>query len=158
MPLNSAEEDAVRAYTGTLSNKINGMLRSASSLGDLAKTVNHLDAALAKSALSEELVVYRGVDEAFAHELESRGLREGVIITDSGFLSTSTRKDIAAGFLGQEGGGMLLKIRIRVGSKALRARPYSESPGEDEILLSRDAELCVVGYDVGTDVLELELK
>jgi hypothetical protein len=78
-------------------------------------------------------------------------------LIDAGFLSTSTREDVAKRFLGWEGGGMLLKINVPAGRNVLDMHPYSVNRDEHEFLLPRDAELRVIGYDANVDALELEV-
>ena len=52
---------------------------------------------------------------------------------------------------------MLLKIHVPAGSNALEMHPYSNHIEEHEMLLPRDAELRVIGYDANSDALELEV-
>ena len=158
MSLSRAEKEAARRYSGSAYSKINLALRFEEPADrETLATIKHLDAALAKSSTSRKLIIYRGVDADYAAVLERRGLRIGDSIIDAGFLSASTREDVARQFLGWEGGGMLLKIHLPAGSNALEMQPYSEHPEEHEILLARDVELRVIGYDANSDELELEV-
>lgn len=156
--LTAEEIAAAKAYADQLYARINEALRFGAKANSVVRAaIAHLDSAIGKSETKEDLVVYRGVDEQYAAELARRELRAEDRIVDAGFVSTSKHKAVAKRFLGWAGGGMLLKIRIPSGSKALQMRPYSECHDEDEILLSRDAEMRVIGYDSSEDVLEVEV-
>lgn len=156
--LTAKEISAVESYTGPSYALINGCLRFEEPISDATRAaINGLDTAIAKSVTSRDIVVYRGVDETYARTLEARDLATGDFLQDAGFLSTSLDENVARRFLGSAGGGMLIKIKVRAGSKALDVSPYSKNPDEKEFLLSRDAELRVVGYDADSDVLELEV-
>ena len=158
MKLTSDEKDALKEYSGSAYGPINEALRFTEDIDDHSDAlIKHLDSAIGKGVTDQNLTVYRGVDESYARTLERRNLRPDDSINEAGFLSTSTRKDVARRFLGWEGGGMLLKIHVPAGSNALDMRPYSKSPDEHEILLPRGAELRVIGYDPDADALELEV-
>lgn len=149
---------AIKRYTGPGHVEINGDLRGDSN-GDPAvhSDIYWLDRALEAVAVPEVLEVYRGIDRVYAQELERRGLRSGDIIQDKGFLSTSRNRGVARRFLGYEEGGMLLRILIPKGSCALDLSLYSTNPDEQEILLPREANRRVLGYDAENDVLNVEV-
>lgn len=156
--LTDDELAAAKAYAGQLYVRINETLRFGNQAdSEVQQTIDCLDSAIGKSETKEDLVVYRGVDAEYAAQLAKRELRAGDRIVDAGFVSTSKHKSVAKRFLGFVGGGMLIKVRIPSGSKALLMNPYSECPDEDEILLSRDAEMRVIGYDEKEDALEVEV-
>jgi len=158
MLLTREEQAALGAYSGNAYDAINTALRSGEGMDDkIAATIDLLDSAIAKSTTPTNLVVYRGVGENYARVLKQRELREGDSIVERGFLSTSISVDVARGFLGRRGGGLLLKIRVPAGSNALDMLPYSRHPEEQEILLPRGAELRAVGYDASSDALEFEV-
>jgi hypothetical protein len=158
MSLTEDEIAAVVAYSDAAYSEINGALRAGRDLNDdLSRTVERLDSAIAKSPTAKNLVVYRGVGEDYAGNLERLGLQAGDVIIEEAFLSTSTHEDIAKRFLGWTGGGMILKINIPAGSNALDMHPYSQFPEEHEFLLPRGANLRAIGYDANADALELEV-
>jgi hypothetical protein len=84
-------------------------------------------------------------------------LKIGDTIVDHGFLSTSRRREEAVRFMREGSSGMLLRIRLPQGCNALDLSPYSTNPDEQEILLPRETELLVLGYDADEDVLDLEV-
>ena len=77
--------------------------------------------------------------------------------SEPGFMSTSTHLDVARGFLGSTGGGMILKIHVPAGRNALDMQPYSQFADEHEFLLPRGVKLRTIGYDANADALELEV-
>jgi hypothetical protein len=158
MSLTREEKAAVKDYSGAAYFEINEALRSGVDMDEgLRKAVDRLDSAIAKSPTARNLVLYRGVGEDYARALEKKDLQVGDMIAEAGFLSTSTREDVARRFLGWAGGGMLLKIHVPIGSSALDMHPYSKFADEHEFLLPRDAKLRAIGYDANADALELEV-
>lgn len=158
MSLTFEEKEAVAGYTSSLYSVINGALRYHEDVDDSVQVaIERLDSAIDKSSITEAITVYRGVGEDYAAELQRRAIEIGDILSDAGFLSTSKREKVARRFLGIMGGGLLFKIRIPKGRKGLSAGPYSKYSDEEEILLPRDAELRVIGYDAENDALELEV-
>ena len=157
MALSAEEVAAIVAYTGTAYRAINDYLRTNGS-GDqtIEQQVLHLDRVLSNNPTPAALIVYRGIGEALATQLARRGLAAGDIIQDMGYLSTSRRQDIASAFM-RDGSGMLLAIRVPVATNALDIATFSAYPNEEEVLLARNAQLRVTGYDSVGDILELEL-
>jgi hypothetical protein len=158
MDLTPEEKVSIAGYTGSLYGVINDFLRFGEDADEsVIASIGQIDSAIAKSKVNEDLTLYRGVDERYAAELQRRAITIGDSLVDAGFLSTSKSESIARRFLGFEGGGLLFKIRIPEGRKALPVGPYSKYPNEEEFLLPRETELRIVGYDAENDVLELEV-
>jgi hypothetical protein len=158
MTLTGPQRDAISRYIAGGYVRINGDCRGDSD-GDpkIWREIYLLDEALAEAFLQEDQIVYRGVDKAYAAELERRLASAGDSLIDKAFLSTSRSKVVARGFIGYEEGGLLMKIRVPQGRRALYLAPYSSEPDEQEYLLPRDTVLKLIGYDEDEDVLELEV-
>ena len=77
--------------------------------------------------------VYRGAGAAVAKQIDAMGV--GRTWTERGFMSTSTRRDLAESF-GSESRGVVMRIRTRQG---VPIRELSNVPHEREVLLPRGA-------------------
>lgn len=159
MSLTAVQCAAIVRYVNGGHIRINGDCRGDSD-GDpeVLRDIHLLDEALAASPLEDEQVVYRGVSKHYADEVERRMAYAGDTLADKGFVSTSLSKLVALRFIGYEAGGLLMKIRIPKGSRALLLAPYSPLPDEEEYLLPRDTVLKLISYDKDEDVLELEVE
>ncbi len=125
--LSKSELEAIRHYTDGGYVAVNGELRGDASGDEIVLAqIFQLDAAIEQSVTDKPLTVYRGVDRAYARELEKRGVKAGDIIRDEGFLSTSTLAKVARGFMRYGPGGLMFKIRIPEGSNALDLSPFDE--------------------------------
>ena len=132
--LDVKEKAAIRNYTGSNYDEINGRLRSG---GPHDWQVKQLDEALSKTALTDEIVVYRGIKNA-----EKLGLHPtkslGDVIRDPAYLSTSLNPAVAKSFAGPEGGkGAVLRITAPPGTKGASVARLTEFPHEHEVLFSR---------------------
>lgn len=149
--------DSIRYYTQGGYVSINGDLRGDASLDPLIDLhIHRLDQALSAVRLPRAITVYRGVDADYAQALRSIGLRAGMVLDDRAFLSTTRSKVVALSFMHYAPGGILMRVRLPKGTKALDIAPWSADPREQEILLARNSGLCVINYDREQNLLELE--
>lgn len=77
--------------------------------------------------------VYRGAGHDVAKQIDAMGV--GMTWTERGFMSTTTRRDLAESF-GSEDRGVVMRIRTRQG---VAIRELSNVPNEREVLLPRGA-------------------
>ncbi|HEY0115125.1 MAG TPA: ADP-ribosyltransferase [Allosphingosinicella sp.] len=158
MALSRDQAAAVRYYSGAGYRSINAELRGeARRSARIWQQVRLIDDAVARSATAEEIVVYRGVSGSYADALRTGGIMLGLVLSEPAFVSTSKDVDVAALFAEMPPGGFVLRIRLPAGSAALDIAPYSDYPGESELLLPRNLEFMVTGYDAARRVIELEL-
>ncbi|OYW46571.1 MAG: hypothetical protein B7Z33_04125 [Sphingomonadales bacterium 12-68-11] len=148
---------ALERYSGPAAREINNQLRGRSppELGT-TRLIDRIDEVLQDSRLDRPRTVYRGIKRAYALDLAARGLKAGSVIHFDEFLSTTRDPDVATRFKGGDE-GLILRIRLAEGSKALDLVPYSHHPEEEEILLARNARLRVLGFDAASRMLDLEL-
>lgn len=135
--LTKEERTEVQHYTAEGYSTINERLRQGFSSIHAAL----IDSAIAKSVLTSDTVVYRGVNlTAFTNKLDT--LQPGETITDKGFVSTSGSLATAATF----SRGLVMEIRLPAGSRALYVEDFSASKGEeeDEYLLPRGSTFVYV--------------
>lgn len=140
---NKAEIKALQNYTGS-STDLNEALRNNEDLsGPWARHVKHLASFLDKSKLIGDKTLYRGVDELTWEAMDH--LKEGDIVSDRGFMSTSLSRGLAESF-GHEGkeGGKLMVIRAKAGSKAGFVGNHSHAD-EKEVVLPDSAQLKYAG-------------
>lgn len=124
--------------------EINNDLRSGKPLGAAAAGITrNLDHTFASAKTTEPIEVYRGLDGAFAAQLE-----KGTTFKDDGFTSTTSSESRGKSFAGGKG-AVLMKISVPAGSKAISLSDVSEYPEEQEILLNRGGTYKVT--DVTTD-------
>ncbi len=145
----------IRGYTIKDFQKVNTALRD-----DKTKSVyvKRMDAAFEKAPpLKDDTLLYRGV-RAFLDQLDE--LQPGAVIHDKGFMSTSTRFDIAKEFGAVLRDGTaknpekfetaVLRIRTPAGTKAIKLGNSSVVAGEQEVLLGRGGKLRVLGQTKDT--------
>ncbi|MFJ2029437.1 phage minor capsid protein [Streptosporangium sp. NPDC087985] len=142
--LTEAEQDALRAYTGSDYEMVNKGLRGnlPTTPGDLAnyeRIVKGCDTAFAKSKLPEDVILHRGVGENFAKFLGASARRPdsmhalvGKDFPEDGYMSTSAGRNAA--FQGE----IYLMIKAPRGTQALNLMRLSQYGEEErEILLDR---------------------
>jgi hypothetical protein len=134
--LGDDEKKQVRFYTRNGYTPINKSLRTGTGPEYLKDVVATIDSAIAKSVLSSDTVVYRGVNAVgFVSALGA--LKPGDTITDSAYVSTSGSLASAATFAGTY--NTVMEVRLPAGSNALYVEEFSGSSGqeEDEYILPR---------------------
>lgn len=160
--LTNLEVKAVSAYTKagykTLNKIMYKTLRS-SALGEVdpsvAGFVHNLDLAIAKTSLSEDLQVFRGIGSASRFEALKRNLKAGdTLLLDKGYMSTSLDASRVTMFT-QGSESTRLKILLPKGSKALPVGEMTAYKQEREILLGRNSMFVVREVTENEIVLEL---
>jgi len=135
--LSTDEKDAITSYTSEAFRSINHAARGFSeATPDVQKTTAHLDAALAKSSMTESVHAYRG-----AHIPNFKPPPVGGVYSDKGFVSTSLRKATGASFTDSGAEGTVeFKIYVPKGSRAGYVSSVSKLDlGESEILMPRNS-------------------
>jgi hypothetical protein len=149
--LTAEEFAAVDKYaSGTEFQAVNGLLRGraeyAQDTPEIRATITHLDGAMDKSPLENDLMVYRGIKSRkfMGENAEHPEKMVGAIITDKGFTSTSASTQVAASFMQGGGNGVQLEIHVPRGTKAIDIRDVLHTDlawEEHEILLHRGSEM-----------------
>ena len=178
-PLGEFELMAARLYTGPMYVKYNAILRGglpsspardAERFASLCKgnryvtTLHCINSAVVKlSKLQKACKVYRGISngvlpkEFFEPDADS-GVRGGV---ESGFMSTTTSRDVALSYAGGGGAGKVatvLEIQTGMVDRGASLEWISQYPGEAEILFAPLAGLEVVSTRVEGSVLIVEVR
>ncbi len=137
--LTDKQHKSARDYTGSAAASMNKRLREG---GEATPAIKHLDEAIAGAKLKADTVLYRGIPAEAAKAMFPGGIvQTGQEVTDKGFSSTSLSKQVASNF----SRGVILHINAPKGAPALDVRHLSLHPGEEEVVLPRDAKLRVVG-------------
>ena len=159
-------DDADRAilsfYTGHGAQAINSLLRGRSAESpELRLRIAALDVAVGKGRLTEDAILYRGVDAIGERLLVRNGIREGTVLSDPAFLSTSRDPEIAMRFAALDtpnpNGGLIMLIEAHAGGVGLDVARYSNAPDEREVIVPRDARLLIHGYDAELRTLMVEI-
>jgi hypothetical protein len=161
--LSDNERSSLKYYVGSGYTAINSYLRKGKEIYQVGlDDIANLDAILGRASLQEAKVVYRGLDsERFDRTFGE--LKEGDIITDKGFVSTSEDKDVAKAFMmGSKEAGGVAEIHVPKGYKAISVIEALSKGGsgvyeaESEIILNRGSRFKVLSRDKGL-VLEAPL-
>lgn len=152
--LTSGEEEAFIGYSKHGDGPINNFLRKGE-LGDesgygpqrpstVKKRIKHLDDAIAKTSIPEDVVAVRGFSHSGFAKLMAEGKDlNGAVFHDNAFVSTSVNSQ--GGF----SGSIKMRIHIPKGSKGAYMdgdMKLTKFPGEAEILLGRDSNFRITGY------------
>ncbi len=143
----AAQKEAVRAYTsgnlnGVNYTEMNNYLNGKQSLSgekkdEYDKSIKEIDSTITNK-LSKDVMVYRGTS------IKAENLPVGTEITNKGFTSTSTDKNIAKEFADFKEGSVI-KIRAKKGTKALFVGNSSGSNfNEEELLFGRNTKIKIV--------------
>jgi hypothetical protein len=158
LPLDDEEHRAVVEYTSGGHRSINEHLREGSlATSEARNAIRLLDALLLRQRLAEEIIVFRGLGPEYAQSFRTLNLPVGTIIEDLGFMSTSRTMARARLFSCWPPGGLMLRIRVPAGTKALDLSTCSSFPDEDEVLFARSTKLRLLGLGSAPDVLEMEV-
>lgn len=168
MDISIDEQIALSTYTSNAYSTMNRMLRNPDyyekeypdALSENAKkTYNHqiqfCSDALKRNKSTKSIVTYRGVSKQLMEKLS--GLDAGDIITDDGFVSTSTSKKVADNFARTYDGGYIMTILIPKGSQAASVKSLSNFPKESEVLVNKKARFEVKGIDHEKQEMIVEL-
>jgi len=162
--LTEAERTAIRRYTGVAYRDMNKMLRMGSYPPGLspmekvkyAKYIQDCTSALKKASLPEDVIAHRGVGSlnslAKTLGVDVSTLKDpaaaksllGQVFVDPAFGSTAESSDKAWG-------GAKLHMKLPKGCQALYVDPISSVPGENEILINRNARYKISDIRFGLD-------
>lgn len=152
--LSPASKKAISQYQKT--SDVNYYLRTGQTAGNLSENqtrdlVTKLDAAIEKSKMPEDVIVYRGVpDEAAV------GWKVGAVIQDKGYVSTSLSekqtKIYAVPTLHST--AAVMEIRVPKGSSGAYMGVNKRSP-DMEVLLPRETKIRIVGKENGRYIGEI---
>lgn len=134
-------EQAVKHYTNGSYSDLNRKLRSGQPMSPgQCQLAFKLDAAINRSKATEDFHVYRGC----ASPIKFFGPNPtiGTVAIDNGYISTSKNTSVAVGF-GGSNGGLVAKIKISKGCKAMDVSKLSLHPSEKEVVLPRGAMFTV---------------
>jgi hypothetical protein len=104
---------------------------------DVKKSIANLDAAIKKSKVPTDLVVYRSLNK---HDQKAE---VGDILQPKSYTSTSLDPSTAQEFSHTDNNDIMV-IRLPKGTNALFVRPWSEMTEEYEVLLAREAKLRLI--------------
>lgn len=148
--LNADEIEAIASYTGSTSTAINNFWRQGlTDNDDVLEKTKHLDSAISKSVLKENVMLYRGAGyDAIGGKLAMpilQGNKDEVIgatIQDMGFMSTSLGADSK---FDKE---VTFQIMAKKGTKGMYVEDYTSTKGEMEVILARGTKMRI--KDVNT--------
>ena len=144
--------NSLMAYTGN-SSSINGGLRNGKLSERDKKIVKHLDEVISSAKPTKaDTTVYRGItaDSDFAKKLASA--KEGEVISDKAFMSTSVNKSKAleyardagdAGSKKGKSGGVVMEINVPKGTKTINLSGESDVNANEEVILGRGTSVKV---------------
>ncbi len=160
--LTADQKQALKDYTGGYYySNINAALRQGKMPdGREGEIVKHVDSALENASTETKITLYRGISPSSAARLNGQ-LGKGSIITDRGFVSTSSSRAIARalrGFQTANGTGLMMEIQVRAGSRVASLAAVSGTPGEQEMLLPRGSSFRVTGYDADKRTVKMTLQ
>eukprot|EP00966_Prymnesium_polylepis_P250740 5798002-Prymnesium_polylepis.1 len=157
------EVAGIRLYTGPMYKLYNNTLRK-QLFGTFVTTIHSINSGIVKlSKLTKATTVYRGVSGLLPNEFweESEdGVLGGV---ERAFMSTSTQRDVALGYMRQkkETAKILFEIRMGMIDRGADVSCLSQFPAEREILFAplTGLEVSAVPRDEdGVLVVELRLS
>lgn len=130
---------------------------------DLDNVINNIQSALDQMNTPQDMIVYRGTDEAPFKDMLKKNLfsgkydwksLEGKVYRDSAFLSTSLSENTAEDFARKNSGkyNVLWEVNVPKGTRGGMLNDLSAYSYERELLLGRDEELLI------TDVSKTKRK
>jgi SPP1 gp7 family putative phage head morphogenesis protein len=144
-PLGAADRQAVYDYQGGGYVKLQAFAREADWQGgyhtkkEALADQKRFDAAIAKGALPDAAVLYRGIEGRIVD-----GLTVGGTFEDLGYSSTSMSREIAEDFASRRAAGVILEIVAPAGTPAAFV-PAAGGLDEAELVLGRGSRFRVVG-------------
>lgn len=146
-PLGAADRQAIYDYQGGGYAKVQAFARDGDWRGGYASKKEAIadqkrfDAAIAKGALPEPAVLFRGIEGRIVEGLEVGGTFE-----DLGYSSTSMAREIGEDFASRRAAGVLLEIVAQAGTPAAFV-PAAGGLDEAEIVLPRGAKFRVLSEE-----------
>ena len=133
------EWNALDRYQGGGYSPINRALRTGKIPTHVEPYISHIDSALAKAKMTENVTVFRGCSNP--KWLKRFDKLEGKVIKDKAFCSTSLARSTAEHFCEiAEGKPILIEIRMAKGTRAA----FIGGGAEQEVLLARDTAMRVI--------------
>jgi hypothetical protein len=138
--LTPTEKAYLDSYSGDEFLKLNQKLRD----GDAsAPAVAKLDSAISKSTIAPGTKLYRGISkDALKQLIKGDVIESGHILSDPGFLSTSTDRNIASM---NAIGGVVMEIEVGEGQAGLNMGEISRNQHEKEVVMPRNSKMKVLG-------------
>lgn len=138
------EQSAAKTYTGNDYSWMNNFYRKGKDLSELTKgeksILASMDSLFTKARTTAPLVLYRGMGlKHFDHQLKI-----GEVLTDKGFMSTSSSFKAAENFKKSHLKSAIFEIHAPAGSSALSLRDISKIPKEEEFLFNRGTRMKIV--------------
>lgn len=156
--LTDTEIVSLKAYASSMYKLINAALRGDEEFQpSLFDHIASIDSALSKSALSKDIIVYRGLNGDAAAYLRRMGLAIGDEFSEASYASTSLDRKQAERFAAWPRGGIVLKIHVRSGKQLIDMSLFSDYPDECEILLPRDSIFQILAGENSNHVVEVEV-
>ena len=138
--LSNSEKDAVYRYSGDGYEEINAVLRFDQAGSKFTKgRITTLDEVIAKSTITENVVLFRGVGSDYGELLYDLGV--GDTFVDHGFISTTTDVGVTTTFSGHQ---TLIRIRTPEGSNGFGVKFISSHSSEYEVILPRGSMFEIV--------------
>ena len=150
--LTTPQLDAVRLYTSSYYEEINGTLRFSgltNASTSMQDTVRDISAALDKFKLKRALTVYRGADESIFGGRKTAGAK----LTDKGFMSTSASE----GAQFHNSYRFVITVPAGTGRGAYIA-PVSHYGSENEFLLQRNSTFKIVKAVDNGRIIDVHLR
>lgn len=138
--LSSGERDSINSYTNKGDKLINKQLRRGRLTPAVQEQVDQIDAALERSKVPEDVVVYRNASSAILGDLSPEEA-VGQVIQDRGYTSTSMVE-----FSLEHNQDVQLRITVPAGSRGAFIAEVSHWRRERELLLPRDTQIELTGY------------
>lgn len=150
--LSRAERDAITRYTADDYTEINSYLLEEGGIPVFfERDIKNIDAALSKSIVPHDVVVYRGVDSDGYNAMVKGGLLDnGAVFEHKNYMSTTLSRDIATTFTRDTTGSKadpenILIVKVPKGSKGLylggKVGTKYGSVDDNELLLPRGTQL-----------------
>lgn len=145
--LTEEEQKALKKYQGATYENINTYLRQTEKQAskdtefkkeNYKKITDQLDAAIAKGAAEERMIVYRGTRT----NVLGKKAKVGDIFQDKAYISTTENQEAIRGLFSSPGGN-LFHIEVPKGSKMASL----DGVGEYERLLPRNTKLQILGFE-----------
>lgn len=139
--LSEAIKKSIAHYTDGSYSTLNKQLREGQPMDHATATLAaHMDAAIAKSRLTENCTLYRGIAKPQA--FFGPNITVGTVVIDNGYLSTSKHASIAVNF---SQGGMLAVIKMQKGDHAIDVAGITYHSAEKEVVLGRGSMFKITG-------------
>lgn len=142
------EDMAVKAYTGSTYKALNdGFRKKGGVSSQYKKTADNLDSALSKGSTPEDRLLFRG---SYMTDAQVK-MGVGSTITDKGYGSTSTDRNVAQGFVKTHSSThgkvtpTIFRIQAKKGTPGGLAHTTSSHKKEKEFILPRGAQYKILG-------------